>query len=658
MEQFSPYLDRFKAKRKKWGLDSTADASSNGEPESTLWLQIMAPDTTIGDSQCPISPAIRITNAHRLGSAAAQVSDQSRYISNVLSMIGDVCASNMLPGICGAGQTSIEVPLVNVTNSKFSAFSDALENCLNKHIQRDSFLHRQGDALREFLASSASSSSSIHSRQNGAASSSQQSQKEHDHVFFCGLPESGGMSKVTIGVRHTGNRKSLVVVIDSYWKPALDAFVCTLQKLAKIVLSGSEQDRETYGGVIDAMISSICSDYRTSSGRNSSPFCAKPDSRSAASSSSVTEISRNMGVQNELRFRCASVEYMESMSRFHRLCLMTKVLDDIYAHVLIDSHPVIENPRLYTSAEPIPVPSLDILAAKLAGVNALCGSSSRTVSIIDQRYCAESVHSTRRIDASNGNIWFFCRYGLMHDLVAGKLYVSYGDVGQGLFAFQASSESIADKRVQLQKRSAVFGKDMLRLYTAHAPIPDLEKDMCFCDIMHPHWCSDIRNFTTCGIKFSRERMTSTSLVSKAVHHQEYYRSMEPYIPVHVISNPLFVAPSILQYFDEQHESIVRAGHLRNIYLVDPMLTIVCSMQIDEVSLEDLLERAEHSNQLHLIISQTHIAKLWECRLGDMASEITSNKHNNIQYGENRSYYKISVQKARAIVQTIRTTISN
>lgn len=655
MEQFSAYLDRFKAKRKKWGLDCADARSNNGEPDSTLWLQILAPDTTIGDGQCPISPAIRITNAQHLGSAAEKVSDESRYISNVLSMIGDVCASNMLPGICGAGQTSIEVPLVNVTNAKFSAFSDALEQCLNKHIQHDSFLHRQGDALREFLASNTSSSS--HRQQTGAASSSQQARREKDHVFFCGLPESGGMSKVTIGVRHTGNRKNLVVVIDSYWKPALDAFVCTLQKLAKIVLSGSEKDRETYGSVIDAMISSIRSDYRASNGRNSSPFCAKSDSRTT-SSSSVTEISRNMGVQNELRFRCASIEYMESMSRFHRLCLMTKVLDDIYEHVLIDSHPVIENPRRYTSVEPIPVPSLDVVAAQLAGVNALCGSSSRAVSIIDHRYCAESVHSTRRIDASNGNIWFFCRYGLVRDLVGGKLYVSYGDVGQGLFAFQASSESIVDKRAQLQKRSAVFGKDMLRLYTTHAPISDLEKDMCFCDIMHPRWCSDGRNFTTCGIKFSKERMTSTSFVSKAVHHQEYYRSMEPYIPVHVISNPIAVVPSILQYFSEQHESVMHASHLRGIYLVDPMLTIMCSMQIDEVSLEDLLARAEHNNRVQLIISQTHIGKLWECRLGDMANEITSNKQNKIQYGENRSYYKISVETARAIVRTIRTTMSN
>jgi hypothetical protein len=563
-------------------------------------------------------------------------------------MIKETLEDNMLPGVGGAGQTSIEVPLISVTNSNFSAFSDALEQCLNSRIQHDSFRHRQEDALRFVLdrgssfASRAESParSSIAGRSQAASSSASASRSSSDHVLFCGLPEAGGMSKVTIGIRHIGGRKNLVIVVDSYWKPAMDAFVSTLGQCAKILLNGNDKQREEARDVIDAMLSSIANNY-THSAQNG-PFFVR--SRNSG-------VDQAFGVGVDMRFRCASVEYMESMSRFHRLCVITKILEDIYSSVIIESHQVIENPARYLARNRIPIPSLSTEAAKMAGAHALCGSSSRPVSIIDPRFCVDAVHSSRRVVSKTGEIWFLCRYALIDDLIEGKIYVSYGDVGQGLFSIQSKPESIADKYVKISKRSTMT-KDTRRLYDRQPELKDLSEDTCFCDIMHPWWSSTTKNFTECGIKFSKEKLASTSFVSKCVHHQEYYRSMEPYVPVYVVSNLNAIVPSIFKYFEEQHQNI-GASSLLGLSLIDPLLTVICSAQIDEVDFADLVDRARRSKRNELIISDMHISKLWGLRMGDMATEITSNQDRKISYGVNRSYYRIDMRQANKIVEQMR-----
>lgn len=633
MEQYKEYMQRFTSKRKTWGLDKSRDSD---RPDSGLLLQIFAPDITVGKGQCPMAPAMMISNSKRLLDAMYDEEDE-RYVSNVLSMVREVCEDNMLPGIGGAGQTSIEVPLINVSNSNFSSFSGALEKCLNARIQHDSFRNRQEGALRFVLDRRPADAAVAASSSSSSASSSRSAPP--DYVYFCGLPESGGMSRLTIGVRHVGNRKNLVVSIDSYWKPAASAFSNTLAKCSDLLLNGTDKQRVESADVIDAIVCSLAGSYARS--KQNGPFCAR---------ASNGRVDGGFGTPNNMRFRCASVEYMEAMSRFHRLCVLTKVLLDIYANVIVDSHQVIEDPSRYMPRENIPIPSLGVEGAALAGEHALCGSSSRPVKLIDPRYCAEAVHSTRRV-TSDGRIWFLCRHGLMKDLLEGRLHIAYGDVGQGLFSVQSSSESISDKYEQLSKRSTM-NTDLRRLYAQQHPIGDLAEDTCFVDIIHPRWLSTNRNFTACGVRFSKDRVASTSFVSKTVHHQEYYRSMEPYLPVHIITNPASVAPAIFKYFEEQYPDL-QARDLRGLSLLDPMLTIVCSAQIDDIDLRELVERSARNSRAELILSEPHIGQLWSLRLGRLAGTITSNERARIDYGENRSYYRIDAQQARQIAQTLR-----
>lgn len=622
-DYFSQFKEDYKRLRKSHGMD-VADGQ-NGRSESILMFSSSCPDRTISHRRVPLSPCVRICSADRL--LAARVNRAE--CASALNFILDLSRNGFMPGICGAGVTWCELPMLHVNLDMYSQFVDSIRKCMYKHVQPVLFCREQSDALVN----------------------AQHPKDGVDAVeYFCGLPERGALPKISIGVRHISAHKYLVVSVDSYWQPAQRAFESTLKHLVDVLRSDDDRYIEDNAMLVDAMIASLTSSYAFESALG--PMCdgvsAHNDRYGQGASGGVNY---PHGVPIKERFRCAGVEYMNAMSVAHRTCVLTKVLRDIREYVRLGhtQSSVIEasmRQKFGSSNTPMSMPTLSQMGAAL-DKHVLCGENETTVNVIDPRLLRHAVHSTIRI-AGTG-VYAMCRQYALDDVRSGRAHVNFGDIGQGMFYGGGDVQSNSGITLthafakKYDEKEVVYPSD----YTPVLVPISSQNDNSLADIVVPEWRSSQGvNFTACDIAFLQERSALRSSVALVVPMQEYYNKIEPMVHVYTIADASGLVPAFQKYFSDRCSPKIT---LNNIIIPEPLLTLVAATPIEYMSISEIVQKAEDSMKKDVVISPEHVAQMYARRVpSSMVSDITR-PENVITYGPTREYYRISVELAKNIV---------
>lgn len=633
---FAECRAHFERLRKSYGLQHKTNPKIE-RPESYQLWQSHSPDPTIADKTVPVAPFIRICDRQRLLNASAARNN----CAAVFGYMHELSANGFVPGLCGGGVTSVELPMTAVNPETFSEFAKMLRECMEEQVQLRVFRNEQKHAL-------------------DLGGVNEDESKAYPRERFCGMPETGGVAKVTLAVRHIGAYKFLVVSVDSYWYPAQIAFERTLAKLERVLQSDDNELIERNKGLIDAMVASFTARAEKLDERDA--FC---DAKSKTSS----EVNRLGGVPIEHCFRCAGFEYMNAMSAFHRICLITEIVAAVRDHVRIgmSQASVIDaasRARGSNSRVRLAVPSLCEEASDAAGRYGLFGGLPLYVRVIHPVYLRSAVHSSvhvmRRESADYDGVYVSCRRYALKDVASGDAHINYGDVGQGiLYSGRSAEHTSITTPAGLSfgggggsHYSGNTDSSSVILYARQftPPLHTMTSwyDAALADLVVPVWKSVAPNVTLGGAEFYTDRMSHNSmLVSLVVPMQEYYEMFWPHVPVYVVKNAAELVPACQKFLSKMCTPSVVLG---NAVTPECIITLLAAAPIECMPFREVVEKARKSGTQNVVVSPNHLSQFISQRLpSDLTSPINSAEHVK-RYGDTREYYCISLAHAEKILE--------
>lgn len=637
-DYFSEYCSGIKQLRTAHGLDVPCKRGSR-RPESYLLMMSRCPDRSVR-AHIPLSPCMRVCGRERLLNASHSRSE----CAAVLNFVHDLVSRNYLPGMCGGGVAWTELTLSHVNTDNFSEFVRLMRKRMYDDVQVPAFCSEQQDALRRVFGTKADDRSGT---------------RTCESHLFCGMPEDGGLPSISLSVNRTGPYRSVVVAVDSYWRPAQLAFESTLRHLVGVLRSENSDRIAENTSLLNAMLASLAQHYSPSAAC-SSAYSAPNDEQHSVSRADAAEgfgasYDASFDTSSMKPFRCAGIEYMNAMSAFHRACLLSKVLqalrtvqlsEDPSSNVVDDAVSDIFGPNVQALA----VPALSREGANVAGEHGLYSGSPVVAHALDPRPMRHALHSSARVFSDA--LYIATRRYALNDVRSGDAFFHFGDVGQGVFFATATSPRAANLLSSASEPATKLHNEPGTVMHVSEYCPSLHHfahidDSAIVDLVVPQWKSATMNITVGDVRFHPELSRMRSFIAPVVPVQLYYADIEPLVPVYTVANPGVIVPALINFFANVCSPSV---HLSQVSTPEPIVTLVATVPLEQMSVREIVEKAERANKPQVILSTEHVSDLYRKRVPVELRDRTT--RNRVVYGGaseyRREYYRVSLEDASKI----------
>jgi len=330
-----------------------------------------------------------------------EINKKNEVEVNIYKSIIEICKT--LPGFPGGGRSFVEIPL-NVTLCELPDIITQIRDIIDKF--RDNFKYSQKlKYFNHFIDQSDHSTRLI---------------KNID--FLTCLPENGGSPQIEIAFKHNMKNVVLIIIVDSYWQPAIDMLIKTIEiciTYTSFVNSNSKRgidvnNVDEYKDIYEEFKKNIL-------------FLHEEKSM-------YTQIGKTMCFNIPDFSYCELMGYIHRNAVITRLCHMISKIQTKNGIKLIDSF----NSLLTKSFE---LPSIIPNNAKILGKEWLyLGDSPVKLQLIDHQYIRNAIHSTIHFVAEPANdgsqilsLWFSKRIFERQDFLSGDVFVFYGDHEGGFY---------------------------------------------------------------------------------------------------------------------------------------------------------------------------------------------------------------------------------
>lgn len=330
-----------------------------------------------------------------------EIGKKSEIEVNIYKSIIEICKT--LPGFPGGGRSFIEIPL-NVTLCELPEIILKIRTVVERF--RDNFKYSQKMKYYSNFIDSVDMTTRLI--------------KNID--FLTCLPENGGSPQIEIGFKHNMKEVVMIIVVDSYWQPAIDMLIKTIEMCithTSYVNSNSKRgidvnNSDEYKDIYEEFKKNILFQHN--------------DKKSM-----YTQVGKT------LCFNIPDFSYCELMGYIHRnaiitrLCHMISKIQTKNGVKLIDSF----GSLLTRSFE---LPSIVPQHAKLLGKEWLNLGEPVKLQLIDHQYIRNAIHSTIHFVAESADdgskiysLWFSKRVFERQDFITGDVFVFYGDHEGGFY---------------------------------------------------------------------------------------------------------------------------------------------------------------------------------------------------------------------------------
>lgn len=502
-----------------------------------------------------------------------EIGRKSEVEVNIYKSIIEICKT--LPGFPGGGRSFIEIPL-NVTLCELPEVISQIRDIIDKF--RDNFKYSQKfKYFNQFIDQTDHTTKII---------------KNID--FLTCLPENGGSPQIEIGFKHNMKNVILIIVVDSYWQPAIDMLIKTIEICithTSYVNSNSKRgvdvnNVEEYKDIYEEFKKNILFLHQ--------------------------EKTMYTQVGKTTCFNIPDFSYCELMGYIHRNAILTRLCHMISKIQTKNGVKLIDTfGGLLTKS--FELPSITPKNAKILGKEWLyLGEMPVKLQLIDHQYIRNAIHSTIHFVAEPANdgsqiysLWFSKRIFERQDFLTGDVFVFYGDHEGGFYVNHSKTSQDfklmigADKIKFIAKKVSKsyqlfkwFDENYLytsRYITAVSPCEwTFSSDILRCD-----W----RQYTSKDKTISTQRLYGISFDSHSgidmINLQDDSKEIIPFqlynddIGFKMCHKPMINDFLIEAAINEHLESNYRFSRL-NLSIMPIILTIKTIKSIDKMSVSELV----------------------------------------------------------------------
>jgi len=572
------------------------------------------------DETTPMSFSIIVDSLMSIQSCTNEMKQSQK---NLLEYIRRCC--DIMPGFPGAGRSFIEIPIrckladcgimVNMILEVFQNFTDSFKY--------DQIFEHYSD----FVKTEKNSSLII---------------KKVD--FLSCLPENGGSPQINISFRYNARGLlSLILVVDSYWQPAIDLFKKTYKKMEQYCFSENPNNAgldtskiknyESLKAVYDDIKNTLRHEYST---ELFSKIYQKED---ADMDVNLNRIKKN------LHFISANFSYCEYMSFIHRNAILTRLVsmisklkDKNNQSILPDFEQILTNQ--YT------LPSLSVDGCKVVDdMNFNLKDKPIFIQLIAPNYIKDSIHSTIRFVRETNELGNFQtmvhlskRIFEKRDFIEGNVFIFYGCSEGGFYVPNIKTEKdiifikplteikyVSSKVLESDKpRESECNLSKQFIYVSKSIFEYVEEyyELSSDILVHPWFETETHTQkstqTTYGIDFTvsdffNEKNNLENESHKILLFQPFFEEFQFRFPFYHLKNSFLIETSINEFIKKNFGMPIHV----NIYPIFVSIWSCRSLQF--YSLEDLIKMKKNDQSLILdkngkihnkiLISPTHFTEL-------------------------------------------------
>lgn len=524
------------------------------------------------ENDCEGYPLSFLVFFDELSNIEYQINNKPETELNIYKSIIEIC--KVMPGFPGGGRSFIEIPL-NTTIMELPSVLEQIRDVIENF--RDNFKYGQNTKHYMNFVDEADTITEID--------------------FLSCLPENGGSPQIEIGIKYIMKNIFLVIIVDSYWQPAIDLLVETI-KLCSIhtsyVNSTSKRKRtdsndiESNVGIYDEFKKNLLFKHRGKSNYAS--------------------------IGKKTCFNIPDFAYCELMGYLHRNAVITKLCMMISkiknnGVKLIDAFP-----GLLTNAYEFP--SITKEHAILLHKEWLyTGDNMIRIRLIDHQYIRNAVHSTINFvseiadDGSNTTgVWFSKRIFQGKDFLNGDAFVFYGDneggfnlnipkttQDFGLMIRPDKSKFIAKKNIKTSNNFNWFDENYVYL-SRHLTSLSNEGWTFSTDILRPNWTQytskDKKRSTQelFGISFEETSSDVNNMIrlgddsKEIIPFQLYHNDIGVKMSYKPMMNDFLIESAIHEFLNTNY----RLSNM-NLSIVPIIFTIKMIKSIEKMKIKELVE---------------------------------------------------------------------
>ncbi len=533
----------------------------------------------MNDTKLPFSFSISLRTLEDMKRIIGQKEPNEEKIYSFISKF-----ASQMPGFPGGGRSFVEVPL----KGSYLDIEDIL-SMINKVVKkfRRMFKYDQNMTnLKENIIDT----------------------KNEPHVkrcFMTCLPETNAITSVDFFLRPNGDFMNLIIVVDSFWEPAVKAFCQTFEAAAEycvllqinkthnVTNNGSET---IYNDVVKMMTH------------------AKKES-----------------TERPHEFVTPNIEYVELMSYIHRSSVITFLLKEF--DKLWDKERDFFTNLKELKTKRFPVPSVMQETADRLGMSELClGTKQVFISIIDPIYVHDAVHSTLKVQkVDDAPVLCMTKHEFdIDDFYSGNAFVLYGEHKGGFYLPQIKTcnqidvitEPTQTKMASIKSHSNRQNRPYPRrfnhdfVYTSKAATEITDSDCVLpTDIFSFNWTqistdTKTRTDEAFGLKVSVVAVDSDP--EKKVPFQLYSEIIGQTPKNYTFRDAVVVESHIRDYLDRFHETHLEQliFHMQPVSPVPQILSTIRSVvtmkSIETMTLDELVKSQITEESMELKSSGTVI----------------------------------------------------
>lgn len=368
------------------------------------------------------------------------ISDRQKGFENLINFYY-ACSKiikKLAPHTMGGGRLVAEFP-TNINSSNLSYFLDNIRKTL-KDVSCDSFRIGQNDEYKVFsdlFSDSNKKNESEFSRELDLLANCENSSwliSNDSHVsFFSPISERSSNSHISVSlIKHGINQFNLLIIIDSYWKPAVDKCVANIKKMMSdivMMINFSGDMSKIDKNSIKLLNESLCLDFYTKIRDFGHPVSNEIDlsmkdaffekkyhaNSNIESNFNISDKKSNLHIIDEsVFFKIAGPQYCKAMSVFHRRCTLTNIINSLSKLFYVDKEA--------KSEKTLNLFSHNIQALKRSFVQ----MPSLSKKSLDHVYHSNKSSNYNAFDTSKNNI--FCK-PVMFNLISDNYYIDYSHSG-------------------------------------------------------------------------------------------------------------------------------------------------------------------------------------------------------------------------------------